>query len=180
SRKTPWCGVRYWFILFPCWGFLPGLCWRRAMVRLSPGLFSRQSPAWVPGLPLPAGSRVARRVIRHSCRGCWAGRSTRRALSARYAERRDTHTTTVRPWLLMVVGLWLLVWQSAATAQLPDFTDLVEEASPAVVNISTRQNVPARGAGVGPMIPELEGLPPIFREFFERSIPDGSRSAPQR
>src|SRR5690554_639533 len=84
--------------------------------------------------------------------------------------------TAVRQWLLMVVGLWLLVWQSAATAQLPDFTDLVEEASPAVVNISTRQNVPARGAGMGPMIPELEGLPPIFREFFERSIPDGSRS----
>src|SRR5690554_1024904 len=88
--------------------------------------------------------------------------------------------TAVRQWLLMVVGLWLLAWQSAATAQLPDFTDLVEEASPAVVNISTRQNVPARGAGMGPMIPELEGLPPIFREFFERSIPDGSRSAPQR
>lgn len=88
--------------------------------------------------------------------------------------------TAVRQWLLMVVGLWLLAWQSAATAQLPDFTDLVEEASPAIVNISTRQNVPARGAGMGPMIPELEGLPPIFREFFERSIPDGSRSAPQR
>ena len=75
--------------------------------------------------------------------------------------------TAVRQWLLMVVGLWLLVWQSAATAQLPDFTDLVEEASPAVVNISTRQNVPARGAGMGgaampsccawPIAPRLHG-----------------------
>src|SRR5690606_41928207 len=88
--------------------------------------------------------------------------------------------TAVRQWLLMVVGLWLLAWQSAAPAQLPDFTDLVEAASPAGVNISTRQNVPARGAGLGPMIPELEGSPPLLRQFFERSLPDGSRPAPQR
>ena len=52
---------------------------------------------------------------------------------------------------------------------MPDFTPLVENASPAVVNISTKQKVPTRGATA--QIPELEGLPPIFREFFERSIP---------
>ena len=56
-----------------------------------------------------------------------------------------------------------------ANAQLPDFTPLVENASPAVVNISTKQKVPARGAN--PHMPDLEGLPPIFREFFEHSIP---------
>lgn len=86
--------------------------------------------------------------------------------------------TSVQRWLLMMVGVWLLSWQSLAVAQLPDFTELVEEASPAVVNISTRQNVTRRSAG--PMVPDLEGLPPIFREFFERSFPDGSQSAPQR
>lgn len=83
-------------------------------------------------------------------------------------------------WLLVMVGAWLLVWQSVALAQLPDFTALVEEASPAVVNISTRQTVPRRPAGMGPMVPDLEGLPPIFREFFERSFPEGPQSAPQR
>ena len=56
-----------------------------------------------------------------------------------------------------------------ANAQLPDFTPLVERASPAEVNISTKQNVPARG--VNSSMPDLEGLPPIFREFFEHSIP---------
>lgn len=83
-------------------------------------------------------------------------------------------------WLLVVTGVWLLSWQSLAMAQLPDFTELVEEASPAVVNISTRQNVTRRSAGMGPMMPDLEGMPPIFREFFERSFPDGAPSAPQR
>ena len=86
--------------------------------------------------------------------------------------------TSVQRWFLWVVGVWLLSWQSLAVAQLPDFTELVEEASPAVVNISTRQTITRRSAG--PMAPDLEGLPPIFREFFERGLPDGSQSAPQR
>jgi serine protease Do len=64
-----------------------------------------------------------------------------------------------------------------AQAQLPDFTELVEEAAPAVVNISTRQKIPARAAGAGELaIPDLEGLPPIFREFFERNIPQIPRA----
>lgn len=58
-------------------------------------------------------------------------------------------------------------------AQLPDFTELVEQSAPAVVNISTRQNIQPRQAGANGQyaIPDLEGLPPIFREFFERSLP---------
>ncbi len=68
-----------------------------------------------------------------------------------------------------VAGLALLGQATLAQANLPDFTPLVESASPAVVNISTKQKVPARGATA--QIPELEGLPPIFREFFEHSIP---------
>ena len=85
---------------------------------------------------------------------------------------------SVQRYLLLMVGVWLLSWQSLAVAQLPDFTELVEEASPAVVNISTRQAITRRSSG--PMAPDLEGLPPIFREFFERGLPDGSQSAPQR
>ncbi|MCQ4264468.1 serine peptidase [Stutzerimonas stutzeri] len=71
--------------------------------------------------------------------------------------------------LAFVAGLALLGQAMVAQAALPDFTPLVESASPAVVNISTKQKVPARGATS--QMPELEGLPPIFREFFEHSIP---------
>ncbi len=67
-----------------------------------------------------------------------------------------------------VAALLFLGQATLAQAQLPDFTPLVESASPAVVNISTKQKVPARAH---PQLPDLEGLPPIFREFFEHSIP---------
>ena len=76
--------------------------------------------------------------------------------------------------LLMSASLALvMLFASVAQAQLPDFTQLVEQSAPAVVNISTRQNIQQRQASVGGQynIPELEGLPPIFREFFERSFP---------
>ncbi|TLX65568.1 serine peptidase [Stutzerimonas nosocomialis] len=64
-----------------------------------------------------------------------------------------------------LTGLVLLGQALLVRAALPDFTPLVERASPAVVNISARQ-----ATGASP-VPELEGLPPFFREFFERSIP---------
>lgn len=60
-----------------------------------------------------------------------------------------------------------------AEAQLPDFTQLVEQASPAVVNISTTQKLPERKVSSMGQMPELEGLPPGLREFFERSMPPG-------
>jgi serine protease Do len=71
----------------------------------------------------------------------------------------------------------LLLGQTlVARADLPDFTPLVEEASPAVVNISTRQKVPQRGAGAPQVMPDLEGLPPMLREFFERNMPPVPRN----
>ncbi|MBB3104742.1 DegQ family serine endoprotease [Azomonas macrocytogenes] len=73
--------------------------------------------------------------------------------------------------IAFLAGLALLGQALSAQADLPDFTSLVEDASPAVVNISTKQNLPDRGAASSRMLPDLEGLPPIFREFFERSIP---------
>jgi serine protease Do len=71
-----------------------------------------------------------------------------------------------------------LLWGQSLVAQadLPDFTPLVEEASPAVVNISTRQKVPERAVAGQSGLPDLEGLPPMFREFFERSIPQVPRN----
>ncbi|MBM3107695.1 MAG: DegQ family serine endoprotease [Pseudomonas sp.] len=72
----------------------------------------------------------------------------------------------------------LMLGQVATAAQaeaLPDFTTLVEQASPAVVNISTKQKLPDRKYAAGQM-PDIEGLPPMFREFFERNMPQQPRS----
>ena len=71
----------------------------------------------------------------------------------------------------------LLMLGQVATAQaeaLPDFTTLVEQASPAVVNISTTQKMPDRAIAQQQM-PDLEGLPPMLREFLERGIPPQGR-----
>ncbi len=80
--------------------------------------------------------------------------------------------------LTALLGVFMLGQAAIASAELPDFTDLVEQASPAVVNISTRQRMPDRAvAGGGQLnMPDLEGLPPMFREFFERSIPQAPRA----
>lgn len=81
---------------------------------------------------------------------------------------------TYRATLVVVL---LMSQALVAHAQLPDFTGLVEAASPAVVNISTRQKVAQRAmAANGQQMPNLEGLPPQFREFFERSIPQQPRN----
>lgn len=79
---------------------------------------------------------------------------------------------TLKHAMLSLAALLLAVQVLVANAQLPEFTELVEQVSPAVVNISTRQAIPTQATAVPPqMLPDLEGLPPIFREFFERSIP---------
>ena len=71
---------------------------------------------------------------------------------------------------IMLVAVLAMAQMLVANAQLPEFTGLVEQVSPAVVNISTRQTVPTQAAGMQQM-PDLEDLPPMFREFFERSFP---------
>jgi len=69
-----------------------------------------------------------------------------------------------------VLGLALLfavIWSSSSALArgLPDFTDLVEEASPSVVNISTTQIVQQRSRQRPN--PHGQQLPDIFRHFFE-------------
>lgn len=76
-------------------------------------------------------------------------------------------------WMAAVLMLGQVL--TAQAEALPDFTSLVEQASPAVVNISTRQKLPDRSVAKGQM-PDLEGLPPMLREFLERSMPPGSRA----
>jgi serine protease Do len=77
-----------------------------------------------------------------------------------------------------LLAVLLLGQVVAAQADLPEFTELVEQASPAVVNISTRQKIPERVAAADGQltIPDLEGLPPMFREFFERNMPQVPRA----
>lgn len=79
-----------------------------------------------------------------------------------------------------LLGVLLLGQVALARAELPEFTELVEQASPAVVNISTRQKLPERNVAAQGQMPDLEGLPPMFREFFERNIPQLPRSPGER
>ncbi len=81
------------------------------------------------------------------------------------------------PRLKSYLSMFAAVLMLGAQAEeaLPDFTTLVEQASPAVVNISTKQKLPDRRMAAGQM-PDLEGLPPMFREFFERNMPQQPRS----
>jgi len=58
--------------------------------------------------------------------------------------------------------------ESSASVNLPDFTSLVKTSSPAVVNISSQKKVNRQNY----QMPDLDGLPPIFRDFFERGIPN--------
>ncbi len=66
---------------------------------------------------------------------------------------------------LSIFATVLLLGQAVAAqaADLPDFTQLVEQASPAVVNISTTQKLPDRKVSD---IQGLEGLPPEIQQFF--------------
>jgi serine protease Do len=83
--------------------------------------------------------------------------------------------------MVVTVATVLLGWQALGVAQsLPDFTDLVEEVSPAVVNISTSRAATSSPMAGAPGMPDLEGMPPIFREFFEHSFPQGPQQQPRQ
>src|SRR5688572_32920187 len=77
--------------------------------------------------------------------------------------------------LLRILCALLLVVPTAAAAQLPDFTDLVEKQGPAVVNISTTQSV---RNPLLPQVPNLQEDDPFY-EFFRRFIPQPGPGAPR-
>ncbi|WP_425460566.1 DegQ family serine endoprotease [Halopseudomonas laoshanensis] len=90
------------------------------------------------------------------------------------------HMLSMQRWMIVATSSLLLGWSSLGMAQgLPDFTELVEEVSPAVVNISTSQKAVSRPSGMAPGMPDLEGMPPLFREFFERGFPQQGPQAPR-
>jgi len=71
------------------------------------------------------------------------------------------------------LALWLALFGSVAVqaAQLPDFTQLVEQAAPAVVNISTTRKVNQKASAQQFGAPNRDQWPDIFKHFFERQFP---------
>ncbi len=68
------------------------------------------------------------------------------------------------------MALAFVVVPALATAQLPDFVDIVKQNSPSVVNISTTQKTKPRGAfphGRMPSLPEGTPFDDFFRRFFD-------------
>ncbi len=78
-----------------------------------------------------------------------------------------------------ILLLWLLallpLGAYSQARELPDFTELVEKAGPAVVNISTAQT--ARAHPQVPQMPDLDENDPFF-EFFRRFMPQNPGQTP--
>lgn len=77
-----------------------------------------------------------------------------------------------------ILFLTLLMLAPAAKAEmalqsLPDFSSIVEEVGPAVVNIRTTQKVGGNQFGGAPGFPGLDPNDPFY-EFFKRFMPPGS------
>ncbi len=83
-----------------------------------------------------------------------------------------TRFTTPRRVRTLLTGLLLVAWSSLATADinLPDFTGMVEQYSPAVVNISTTQKLTRQPQQQQqfemPDLPEGSPFEDLFRHFF--------------
>jgi len=81
--------------------------------------------------------------------------------------------------IMLLLGA-LLAGGSAQARDLPDFVDLVEQNSPAVVNISTTQKIQMPGhrgfGGPNLQLPENSPFNELFRHFFD----DGAGSPRQR
>lgn len=80
----------------------------------------------------------------------------------------------VHRWLIQLSTAILLIAAagSAHARDLPDFTELVERHSPAVVNISTEQNVDESRRSLRRGAPQGD-----LEEFFRRFIPEGGQGA---
>ncbi|GAA3976425.1 DegQ family serine endoprotease [Allohahella marinimesophila] len=76
---------------------------------------------------------------------------------------------SVLVWCLTLAG-------TVQAASLPDFTELVEDASPGVVNISASRSS-ASPAGYGGS-PDLQQIPEFFRHFFGDQLPGPGGNAP--
>jgi serine protease Do len=78
------------------------------------------------------------------------------------------------------VGVWphaaMAQSQAAAVRGLPDFTELVEQVGPSVVNIRTLEKVRTNGANSAATDEEMQEL---FRRFFGVPMPNAPRQGPK-
>ena len=79
--------------------------------------------------------------------------------------------------LICLISFSLLSLQFANAAALPDFAQLFEEASPAVVNISTLSSPKSQRMQI--YGPNGEEIPEIFRRYFGIPMPDAPSGKPQ-
>ncbi len=75
------------------------------------------------------------------------------------------------PFMLLLFALASLLARPASANGLPDFTDLVDQSAPAVVNISTLRELPKRRSQQPFDMPGQGQIPDIFKHFFERQFP---------
>ncbi len=80
----------------------------------------------------------------------------------------------MKKWLALL-GMTLGFMAGTAKAELPDFTDLAEKHSPAVVNITTTQD--SKQVKRGHKMPEPDDMMDFFRRFMP---PEGERFMPPR
>lgn len=87
--------------------------------------------------------------------------------------------------LIIAFACLLTVFSLTAKAYFPDFTSLVKQAAPAVVNISTVQKAPSADSqnGFSFQGPNGEEIPEIFRHFFrfpdQGELPGPQQNTPQ-
>ena len=79
--------------------------------------------------------------------------------------------------LTAVGGMLPLGSAQAQTRTLPDFTDLVDQVGPAVVNIRTVEKVTQRGGANGEPDEEMQEF---FRRFFGQPAPGAPRQGPRQ
>ena len=85
----------------------------------------------------------------------------------------------LHPLYFGLIGFIAMASLSANAMQLPDFTELVEESSPAVVNISTEQ-LPTTAQGQSQLNPNAKELNEFFRHFFGQEPLDKQPKRKQR
>ena len=80
----------------------------------------------------------------------------------------------MKKWLALL-SVCLGFMAGGASAQLPDFVDMVEKQSPTVVNITTTQDVHRMKRGHGNRMPQPEEMLEFFRKFMP---PEGEQFLP--
>jgi serine protease Do len=82
----------------------------------------------------------------------------------------------------LMFGIFLLFSGALSANSLPDFTQLVEQYSPAVVNISTSKKISKKSRNFRGFRREMpDDMPDLFRHFFEREFDFRHRNfQPQR